>query len=89
MEGKLHVDGLQTMDQDDDLLTAMARELVTHQGVGERAAEIWRSLTKTNQSATESSANIETPRPPHETSEEPEPRIWTPSKSSAVQLSLF
>jgi hypothetical protein len=42
MEGKLHAEGLQTMDEDDDLLTAMARELVTRQGVGERAAEIWK-----------------------------------------------
>src|SRR4029077_5591094 len=42
LEGKLHAEGLQAMDEDDDLLTAMARELVTHQGVGERAAEVWR-----------------------------------------------
>jgi hypothetical protein len=46
MEGKLHSEGLQAMDEDDDLLTAMARELVTRQGVGERAAEVWRALTK-------------------------------------------
>jgi hypothetical protein len=32
---------LQGMDEDDDLLTAMARELVTRQGVGERAADVW------------------------------------------------
>ena len=43
MEGKLHAEGLQAMDEDDDLLTAMARELVTRQGVGEQAAEVWRS----------------------------------------------
>lgn len=41
MEGKLHAEGLQAMDEDDDLLTAMARELVTRQGVGERAAAVW------------------------------------------------
>src|SRR5438876_8754107 len=46
MEGKLHAEGLQTMDEDDDLLTAMARELVTRQGVGEDAAAVWRALTK-------------------------------------------
>src|SRR2546428_405035 len=46
MEGKLHAEGLQRMDEDDDLLTAMARELVTRQGVGEQAAETWRALTK-------------------------------------------
>src|SRR5678810_635630 len=44
MEGKLHADGLQSMDADDDLLTAMARDLVTRQGVGEGAAEVWRGL---------------------------------------------
>ena len=44
MEGKLQADGLQSMDADDDLLTAMARDLVTRQGVGEQAAEVWRSL---------------------------------------------
>ncbi len=44
MEGKLQADGLQAMNEDDDLLTAMARELVTRQGVGEQAAEVWRSL---------------------------------------------
>ncbi len=44
MEGKLHADGLQSMDVDDDLLTAMARDLVTRQGVGEAAAEVWKNL---------------------------------------------
>src|SRR5206468_10180155 len=89
MEGKLHVEGLQTMDQDDDLLTAMARELVTRQGVGERAAEVWRALTK-NQRAAESFPNTETPRAePAKTSNEPDSAIWTPSKGPAVQLSLF
>src|SRR5262249_42772010 len=88
MEGKLHVEGLQTMDQDDDMLTAMARELVTRQGVGERAAEIWRAVGKVHRPA--ASINLETPQPePLETSKEPEPKIWTPSTRSAVQLSLF
>jgi hypothetical protein len=88
MEGKLHVDGLQSMDQDDDLLTAMARELVTRQGVGEEAAAIWRAVGKVHQPA--ASVNLETPPPePVETSKEPEPKIWTPSTRSAVQLSLF
>jgi len=90
MEGKLHIEGLQTMDQDDDMLTAMARELVTRQGVGEQAAEIWRALMRTNQSLTETPTSVETPRSPYaETSKEPEPRSWTPSTGPAVQLSLF
>jgi hypothetical protein len=90
MEGKLHAEGLQTMDQDDDLLTAMARELVTRQGVGEKAAAVWKALTKIRETTTgvsvieESPASqpIEVPK----VSEEPKPRIPSPA---AVQLSLF
>jgi hypothetical protein len=44
MEGKLEADGLQAMEDDGDLLTAMARELVTRQGVGEQADAVWRAL---------------------------------------------
>ncbi len=91
MEGKLRVEGLQTMDKDDDLLTAMARELVTRQGVGEEAAAVWRKLTKVRETAAGAAAGeelpatqtIEAPKVP----ERPEP--WIPSKGPAVQLSLF
>ena len=91
MEGKLRVEGLPTMDQDDDLLTAMARELVTRQGVGENAAAVWRNLTKVRETSAGSAAieelpatqTIEAPKMP----EQPEP--WIPSKGPAVQLSLF
>jgi hypothetical protein len=44
LEGKLASHGLTAMDEDDDLLTALARELVTEKGIGERAAAVWRSL---------------------------------------------
>ncbi|MFN7640380.1 MAG: helicase-related protein [bacterium] len=44
MEGKLQSDGLQSMEDDGDLLTAMARELVNRQGVGEEAAAVWKAL---------------------------------------------
>ena len=91
MEGKLHVDGLQAMDQDDDLLTAMARELVTRQGVGEHAAEVWRALKRVRETATGVSAieepavsqTIEVPKLPEE------PKPWVPSSGPALQLSLF
>jgi hypothetical protein len=92
MEGKLHVDGLQTMDEDDDLLTAMARELMTRQGVGEQAAEIWKALMKTNQPGAAVSGNEETQRTQvaGRPSIEPEaPSARAPSTRSAVQLSLF
>ena len=44
MEGKFSTEGLQALEEDDDMLTAMARELVTQKGVGERADEVWRRL---------------------------------------------
>lgn len=44
MEGKFCRDGLQGLEQDDDMLTAMARELVTEKGIGESAATVWRQI---------------------------------------------
>jgi hypothetical protein len=46
LEGKFANDGLQAFDDDDDMLTAMARELVTQKGVGERADLLWRELQR-------------------------------------------
>jgi len=48
MEGKFSREGLQSLDQDDDMLTAMARELVTENGVGECAAAVWRQIQAEN-----------------------------------------
>src|SRR5262249_36128512 len=36
--------GLHSFEEDDDILTAMARELVTEHGVGESADVLWRQL---------------------------------------------
>jgi len=44
MEGKFAADGLQAIDGDDDMLTAMARELVENRGIGEPADSVWRRL---------------------------------------------
>jgi hypothetical protein len=44
MEGKFSGEGLQSLDADDDLMSAMARELVEKAGVGETADAIWREL---------------------------------------------
>src|SRR5207244_1351981 len=44
MEGKFCRDGLQALEDDDDMLTAMARELVTEKGIGESAAMVWRQI---------------------------------------------
>ncbi len=44
MEGKFAFEGLQAIDGDDDMLTAMARELVENKGIGESADSVWRAL---------------------------------------------
>jgi hypothetical protein len=46
LEGKLVSHGLTAMEQDDDLLTALARELVTEKGIGECAAAVWHTLRR-------------------------------------------
>ena len=44
MNGKFSGEGLQALDDGDDMLTAMARELVTEGGIGEPAAVVWRQI---------------------------------------------
>ncbi len=44
LEGKLAHHGLTAMEEDDDVLTALARELVTEKGIGECAAAVWKNL---------------------------------------------
>jgi hypothetical protein len=44
MEGKFTSEGLQAIDGDDDVLTAMARELVENKGIGESADSVWKSV---------------------------------------------
>lgn len=44
MEGKFSGHGLQALDDGDDMLTAMARELVTERGIGEPAEAVWRQI---------------------------------------------
>jgi hypothetical protein len=46
MEGKFATDGLQAIDEGDDILMAMARELVTEKGIGESADAIWKQLVE-------------------------------------------
>src|SRR5207249_5893309 len=48
MEGKFSTEGLQAIGEDDDLLMAMARELVTEKGIGESAETIWRQIQEQN-----------------------------------------
>jgi SNF2 family DNA or RNA helicase len=46
MEGKFASDGLQAIDEGDDILMAMARELVTEKGIGEGADAVWKKLVE-------------------------------------------
>ncbi len=44
MEGKFSGEGIHSLDADDDLLAAMARELVEQGGVGQSADAVWDEL---------------------------------------------
>src|ERR1019366_2279164 len=44
MEGKATSEGLPPIDGDDDMLAAMARELVETKGIGESADSLWRNV---------------------------------------------
>jgi hypothetical protein len=46
LEGKFSGEGLQSLDADEDLMSAMARELVEKAGVGDSADQIWRQLDR-------------------------------------------
>ena len=68
MEGKFSTEGLQAVGEDDDLLMAVARELVTEKGIGESAEVVWKSIQEQNaaigraeSSPTESFAEVEAP----------------------------
>jgi superfamily II DNA or RNA helicase len=49
MEGKFAGEGLQSIDEDDDMLSALARELVERNGIGETADAVWRALNTEHQ----------------------------------------
>jgi hypothetical protein len=49
MEGKFAGEGLQSIDEDDDMLAAMARELVEKNGIGDSADAIWKALHQEHQ----------------------------------------
>src|SRR5262249_8206622 len=90
MEGKLHAEGLQALGDGDDLLTAMARELVTRHGVGERAAAVWKALVKAREPMTgvsigqgRAAASADVARV------QEKPIAQSVCNRAAVQLSLF
>jgi len=44
MEGKFAGEGMQSIDENDDMLSAMTWELVEKNGIGDSANAVWRSL---------------------------------------------
>ena len=63
MEGKFANYGLQALDDDDDMLTAMARELVTQKGVGERADALWKDVQRQYMGLVETSRAVMAEQP--------------------------
>src|SRR5260370_2653486 len=83
MEGKFSNEGLQGIEDDDDVLTAMARELVTQKGVGESASAVWKLLRSRNSFHYPEGETI--PTGDSVATDLPPQRAYAP----AVQLSLF
>ncbi len=96
MEGKFANHGLQSLDEDDDMLTAMARELVTQKGVGEKADDIWRQIQKQQSQVIEGArvamegpkSSESEPEGPAEFTLEPPPSEGRSALGSEAQLSL-
>jgi hypothetical protein len=66
LEGKFVDSELQSLDEGDDVLTSLARELVMNRGVGESADAVWRELRAQSaivHRADDSKPIAETPRP--------------------------
>jgi hypothetical protein len=57
MEGKFAGEGLQSIGEDDDMLSAMARELVERNGIGESADAVWKALNAEHQKLFPASGN--------------------------------
>ena len=78
MEGKFSGEGLQALDTDEDLMSAMARELVEKAGVGESADAVWRELDHEREKVLPRGAAAE-PEP----EEEPTPVLDLPIPAAA------
>ena len=94
MEGKFAAEGL-AMEEGDDLLMAMARELVTEQHIGETADQVWAALQK-EQAEVFGLRDKETPESDAEAepvvedvSEVPVPLAPSPLPAAVTQLLMF
>ena len=88
MEGKFSGEGLQTLGEGEDMLTAMARELVTERGIGESAAVIWREIqaeqSRMLPAAAHDSGPVEEPPSEPAQSTPPVPTLPVPSLASLL-----
>ncbi len=96
MEGKFASDGLQAIDGDDDMLTAMARELVQNRGIGESADLLWRRVGELlpntsgqQELSNEASSPVVMPDDPAPLPLNTTEAVHLPTPASAVQMSLF
>lgn len=80
MEGKFAGEGLQNIDEDDDMLSAMARELVERNGIGETADAVWKSLNAQHRKLFPTNAHSD----PVDRSEEPTPLLDTRTEPSGL-----
>ena len=67
----------------------MARDLVTRQGVGEGAAEVWRSLAVNHSAKQATGVVLEVVDAIPAVPEQPESSPWIQPVGPMVQLSLF
>jgi len=94
MEGKFATDGLQAIDEGDDILMAMARELVTEKGIGENADAVWKQLQRQQAEVFEvragetSASEMEAEPPEREVPEVIIPPV-PPISSVVTQLLMF
>jgi hypothetical protein len=92
MEGKFASDGLQAIDDGDDILMAMARELVTEKGIGESADAVWKRLVE-KQAEVFGVRAAEAPRSEIETSAGSVPEVIIPPvvpiPAAVTQLVMF
>ncbi|MGH9353170.1 MAG: helicase-related protein, partial [Terriglobia bacterium] len=89
MEGKFSAEGLQT-EGEDDLLMAMARELVTENGIGENAELVWRAIQQQNAAIAHASPTISEAEPQRLCTPSVTPfRAQEPLSLAVNQLLLF
>ena len=92
MEGKFAGEGLQSIDEDDDMLSAMARELVERNGIGDTADSVWRALSTEHQklfptnSRSDDVSLIEVPATLLETRSDPARLVEEAIESSSVPI---